>query len=66
MLQKQANNIQYFKIGANVEQAFQTIAQNTLKQESEVELYHEFPESITLDKNDQAKASEELKLLKGQ
>uniref|UniRef100_A0A3Q2LFG1 Ras-related protein Rab-7a n=1 Tax=Equus caballus TaxID=9796 RepID=A0A3Q2LFG1_HORSE len=54
------NNIPYFETSAkeaiNVEQAFQTIARNALKQETEVELYNEFPEPIKLDKNDRAKA----------
>uniref|UniRef100_A0A4W6FD50 RAB7a, member RAS oncogene family n=1 Tax=Lates calcarifer TaxID=8187 RepID=A0A4W6FD50_LATCA len=51
------NNIPYFETSAkeaiNVEQAFQTIARNALKQETEVELYNEFPEPIKLDKNGQ-------------
>ncbi|KAG8128127.1 hypothetical protein E2320_014992 [Naja naja] len=47
------------KEAINVEQAFQTIARNALKQETEVELYNEFPEPIKLDKNDRAKASAE-------
>ncbi|EQB77850.1 hypothetical protein CB1_000465062 [Camelus ferus] len=57
------NNIPYFETSAkeaiNVEQAFQTIARNALKQETEVELYNEFPEPIKLDKSDRAKASAE-------
>ncbi|TRZ13496.1 hypothetical protein HGM15179_013596 [Zosterops borbonicus] len=57
------NNIPYFETSAkeaiNVEQAFQTIARNALKQETEVELYNEFPEPIKLDKTDRAKASAE-------
>ncbi|CAM2116732.1 unnamed protein product [Caretta caretta] len=57
------NNIPYFETSAkeaiNVEQAFQTIARNALKQETEVELYNEFPEPIKLDKNDRAKATAE-------
>uniref|UniRef100_A0A8C0TUW2 Ras-related protein Rab-7a n=1 Tax=Canis lupus familiaris TaxID=9615 RepID=A0A8C0TUW2_CANLF len=78
------NNIPYFETSAkeaiNVEQAFQTIARNALKQEAlglvvpstkggdklefksqetEVELYNEFPEPIKLDKNDRAKTSAE-------
>ncbi|KFO38375.1 Ras-related protein Rab-7a [Fukomys damarensis] len=57
------NNIPYFETSAkeaiNVEQAFQTIARNALKQETEVELYNEFPEPIKLDKNDRAKPSAE-------
>uniref|UniRef100_A0A7N8WXC0 Ras-related protein rab7-like n=1 Tax=Mastacembelus armatus TaxID=205130 RepID=A0A7N8WXC0_9TELE len=55
------NNIPYFETSAkeaiNVEQAFQTIARNALKQETEVELYNEFPEPIKLDRNDRAKTS---------
>uniref|UniRef100_A0A3Q4N799 RAB7a, member RAS oncogene family n=1 Tax=Neolamprologus brichardi TaxID=32507 RepID=A0A3Q4N799_NEOBR len=43
----------------NVEQAFQTIARNALKQETEVELYNEFPEPIKLDRNERAKPSAE-------
>ncbi|XP_036147765.1 ras-related protein Rab-7a isoform X1 [Monomorium pharaonis] len=50
------NNIPYFETSAkeaiNVEQAFQTIAKNALAQESEVELYNEFPDQIKLT-NDQ-------------
>ncbi|KAH0520581.1 Ras-related protein Rab-7a [Microtus ochrogaster] len=50
------NNIPYFDTSAkeaiSVEQAFQTISRNALKQETEVELYNEFPEPIKLDKND--------------
>ncbi|XP_026682559.1 ras-related protein Rab-7a [Diaphorina citri] len=46
------NNMPYFetsaKEGKNVEQAFQTIARNALAQESEVELYNEFPDQIKL------------------
>uniref|UniRef100_A0A3Q0S4C1 RAB7a, member RAS oncogene family n=1 Tax=Amphilophus citrinellus TaxID=61819 RepID=A0A3Q0S4C1_AMPCI len=57
------NNIPYFETSAkeaiNVEQAFQTIARNALKQETEVELYNEFPEPIKLDRNERAKASAE-------
>ncbi|XP_018409443.1 PREDICTED: ras-related protein Rab-7a [Nanorana parkeri] len=57
------NNIPYFETSAkeaiNVEQAFQTIARNALKQETEVELYNEFPEPIKLDKNDRSKGSAE-------
>uniref|UniRef100_A0A8C9YQE2 RAB7A, member RAS oncogene family n=1 Tax=Sander lucioperca TaxID=283035 RepID=A0A8C9YQE2_SANLU len=47
------------KEAINVEQAFQTIARNALKQETEVELYNEFPEPIKLDRNDRAKPSAE-------
>uniref|UniRef100_A0A667ZUD4 RAB7A, member RAS oncogene family n=1 Tax=Myripristis murdjan TaxID=586833 RepID=A0A667ZUD4_9TELE len=57
------NNIPYFETSAkeaiNVEQAFQTIARNALKQETEVELYNEFPEPIKLERNDRAKPSAE-------
>ncbi|MCI4389991.1 hypothetical protein PGIGA_G00117380 [Pangasianodon gigas] len=57
------NNIPYFETSAkeaiNVEQAFQTIARNALKQETEVELYNEFPEPIKLDRNERAKPSAE-------
>ncbi|KAG7231422.1 hypothetical protein INR49_011942 [Caranx melampygus] len=57
------NNIPYFETSAkeaiNVEQAFQTIARNALKQETEVELYNEFPDPIKLDRNDRAKTSPE-------
>ena len=57
------NNIPYFetsvKEAINVEQAFQTIALNALKQETEGELYNEFPEPIKLDKNHRTKPSAE-------
>ena len=47
------NNIPYFETSAkeaiNVEQAFQTIAKNALAQETEVELYNDFPDQIKLD-----------------
>lgn len=46
------NNIPYFETSAkeaiNVEQAFQTVAKNALAQESEVELYNDFPDQIKL------------------
>ncbi|KAI8511611.1 Ras- protein Rab-7A [Branchiostoma belcheri] len=46
------NDIPYFEVSAkeaiNVEQAFQTIAKNALAQETEVELYNEFPDQIKL------------------
>lgn len=46
------NNIPYFETSAkeaiNVEQAFYTIAQNALAQESETDLYTEFPETIRI------------------
>ncbi|KAL3978183.1 potassium channel subfamily K member 12 [Sarotherodon galilaeus] len=57
------NNIPYFETSAkdatNVEQAFQTIVRNALKQASQrtdVELYHDFPESIVLGENDESSA----------
>lgn len=50
------NKIPYFETSAkesiNVEQAFQTIARNALKQESEAEIYNEFPGTIDLNKDD--------------
>ncbi|KAI5109246.1 ras-related protein Rab-7a [Silurus meridionalis] len=55
------NNIPYFETSAkeaiNVEQAFQTIARNALKQETEVELYNEFPDQIKLERNDGSNSS---------
>jgi len=50
-------NIPYFETSAkeniNVEQAFQTVAKNALSQESEVDLYNDFPATdITLDNKD--------------
>ncbi|KAI9145672.1 ras family-domain-containing protein [Paraphysoderma sedebokerense] len=49
-------NIPYFETSAkeaiNVEQAFETIARNALKQESEVEMFSDFPEPIRLDSTD--------------
>ncbi|KAI5628384.1 ras-related protein Rab-7a [Silurus asotus] len=55
------NNIPYFETSAkeaiNVEQAFQTIARNALKQETEVELYNEFPDQIKLERNDGSSSS---------
>ena len=51
-------DIPYFETSAkeaiNVEQAFQTVAKNALAQETEVELYNEFPDQIKLS-NDQNK-----------
>lgn len=45
-------DIPYFETSAkeaiNVEQAFQTVAKNALAQETEVELYNEFPGEIKL------------------
>jgi Ras-related protein Rab-7A len=50
-------NIPYFETSAkeniNVEQAFQTVAKNALSQESEVDLYQEFPDAnIKLEDKD--------------
>lgn len=54
-------DIPYFETSAkeaiNVEQAFQTVAKNALAQETEVELYNEFPDQIKLT-NDQTKPRE--------
>ncbi|KAL2914584.1 Ras-related protein Rab-7 [Polyrhizophydium stewartii] len=50
---QQKGNIPYFetsaKEGINVEQAFFTIAKNSLKQEADVELYSDFPDPIKID-----------------
>lgn len=49
------NNIPYFETSAkeaiNVEQAFFTIAQNALAQETDADLYNEFPDQIKLNDN---------------
>lgn len=54
-------DIPYFETSAkeaiNVEQAFQIVAKNALAQETEVELYNEFPDQIKLS-NDQNKPKE--------
>lgn len=46
------NGLPYFETSAkdatNVEQAFKTIARNALAQDSDVELYNEFPDQIKL------------------
>lgn len=46
------NNIPYFETSAkeaiNVEQAFQTIAKNALAQESEQDIYNQFPDKIKI------------------
>jgi Ras-related protein Rab-7A len=46
-------NIPYFETSAkeaiNVEQAFQTIAKNALQQETDVEIYSDFPDPIKID-----------------
>ena len=48
-------DIPYFETSAkeaiNVEQAFQTVAKNALAQDTNVELYNEFPEQIKLTNN---------------
>lgn len=48
--------IPYFETSAkeaiNVEQAFQTVVKNALAQETEVELYNEFPDQIKLSNQD--------------
>lgn len=53
--------IPYFETSAkeaiNVEQAFQTVAKNALAQETEVELYNEFPDQIKIT-NEQNKTKE--------
>lgn len=53
--------IPYFETSAkeaiNVEQAFQTVAKNALAQETEVELYNEFPDQIKIT-NEQNKPKE--------
>lgn len=54
-------DIPYFETSAkeaiNVEQAFQTVAKNALAQETNVELYNEFPDKIqvTNDTNPQSR-----------
>lgn len=54
-------DIPYFETSAkeaiNVEQAFQTVAKNALAQETEVELYNEFPDQIKIT-NDNNKPKE--------
>lgn len=54
------NNIPYYETSAkeafNVEQAFETIAKNALAQESETELYNDFPEGITLSGDNKSSA----------
>ncbi|KAI9094934.1 ras family-domain-containing protein [Phlyctochytrium arcticum] len=50
---QQKGGIPYFETSAkeaiNVETAFQTIAKNALQQESDVELYSDFPDPIKID-----------------
>ncbi|KAJ3041416.1 Ras- protein Rab-7 [Rhizophlyctis rosea] len=56
---QQKGNIPYFETSAkeaiNVEQAFQTIAKNALQQETDVELYSDFPDPIKIDGDTTAK-----------
>jgi len=57
------NNIPYYECSAkdniNVEQAFQTVAKQALLQETDVELYDQFPPPIDLKNQDQqAKSSD--------
>lgn len=53
------NDIPYFETSAkeavNVELAFQTIARNALAQETEAELYNDFPDQIKLNANDNSR-----------
>lgn len=55
------NHAPYFETSAkdaiNVEQAFQTVAKNALAQESEVEMYNEFPDQIKLSNESTASNS---------
>lgn len=55
-------DIPYFETSAkeaiNVEQAFQTVAKNALAQETEADLYNEFPDQIKLT-NDTNQTSRE-------
>ncbi|XP_027002309.1 ras-related protein rab7 [Tachysurus fulvidraco] len=57
------NNIPYFETSAkeaiNVEQAFQTIARNALKQETDLDTGIEIPDQIKLDRNDISSSSEQ-------
>ena len=56
------NDIPYFETSAkeaiNVEQAFQTIAKNALAQETEVELYNDFPDQIKLSGDNKPKSND--------
>ncbi|XP_013195400.1 ras-related protein Rab-7a [Amyelois transitella] len=53
------NDIPYFETSAkeavNVELAFQTIARNVLAQETDAELYNEFPDRVQLSANDNSR-----------
>lgn len=50
---KSKNDLPFFETSAkeaiNVEQAFQKVAKSALMQETEVELYNEFPDQIQLN-----------------
>ena len=52
----------YFETSAkeaiNVEQAFQTIAKNALAQETEVELYNDFPDQIKLSGDNKPRSND--------
>jgi len=56
------NGIPYFetsaKEGVNVEQAFQAIARKALAQETEVEMYNDFPDKIDLNSESKATTSD--------
>ena len=56
------NEIPYFetsaKEGINVEHAFQAIARKALAQETEVELYNEFPDQIKLTNESKPRSSD--------
>lgn len=56
----QSKNIPYFETSAkeaiNVEQAFQSVAKNALAQETDVELYNEFPDQIKLTNEQTSKS----------
>ena len=55
-------DIPYFETSAkeaiNVEQAFQTVAKNALAQETDVDMYNDFPDQIKLT-NDQSQQEKE-------
>ncbi len=56
-------DIPYFETSAkeaiNVEQAFQTVAKNALAQETDVDMYNDFPDQIRLNQNDQNQQQKE-------
>ena len=55
------NEIPYFECSAkdniNVEQAFQTVAKHALLQETDVELYKDFPDKIDLNNTETSSSS---------